>query len=94
MATRIAASSFALCVALLLTACGKTGQAPADKAVGAQVLPGSISDAMLNLDQSRSHPLLQPPPRAVNPVAISASDAPTDAAPDEAAKPEPAAPGN
>ena len=77
---------------LLLTGCGKGTEQPSAKAAGAQVLPGTVSDAMLNLDQSRSRPLLQPPPRP----GVTASDAPADepgtadappAAADDTAKP-------
>jgi hypothetical protein len=73
-------SLFALCaICLLLAGCGKAAQPPAGKAAGAQVLPGTISDAMLNLDQSRAQPLLQPPPRPVAAASEAASDAPSDA---------------
>ncbi len=76
---------------LALGACTKAANQPADKAAGAQVLPGSISDSMLDLDRSRAQPLLQPPPRADKAVAASASDQASDAAPDQPARPEPAA---
>lgn len=73
---------------LLLSACGKSSAPPAGKAAGADVLPGTISDAMINVDQSQSRPLLQPPPRAHGP-AIEVSDAPDapSEAPAEPAKP-------
>jgi len=47
-------------VVLALGGCDKSAPVPAGKAAGAQVLPGSISDGMVDLDQSQSHPLLNP----------------------------------
>lgn len=72
----------------MLGGCGKSAAPPAGKAAGADVLPGTISDAMINVDQSQSRPLLQPPPRAHGP-AVEASDAADDTpeAPAEPAKP-------
>ncbi|WP_428332851.1 hypothetical protein [Novosphingobium sp.] len=47
-------------VLLALGGCDKSATAPKGLAAGAQVLPGTTSDAMINLDQSQSHPLLNP----------------------------------
>lgn len=83
------------CVALALSGCGKAANQPASKAAGAQVLPGTISDSMLNLDQSRAQPLLQPAPTiqsaAKGTPTADASEIPADSAP---VPPEPAAPAN
>lgn len=83
-----------LVLVLLLGACGKGADQPATKAAGAKVLPGSISDAMLNLDQSHAQPLLQPPLPAQEPAAdhtgrsaAAAVDATEPAAPAAAVKP-------
>lgn len=43
-----------------LSGCNKSAPAPAGMSAGAQVLPGTISDAMVDLDRSQSHPLLNP----------------------------------
>jgi hypothetical protein len=71
------------CLALLQAGCGKGADQPAGKAAGAEVLPGTISDAMINVDQSQSQPLLQPAP----PSKTTAADAPDDAASDATAAP-------
>jgi len=86
MSTRTVLVLCATC--LLLAACSKGAQQPAGKAAGAQVLPGTVSDAMLNLDQSRAQPLLQPPPRTV----ATADDSPSDAPSEAPAAAEPAQP--
>jgi hypothetical protein len=88
MPLRSARTLPALCLALLLAGCSKGAEPPAGKAAGAQVLPGSISDAMLDLDQSRARPLLQPPP----PTVVTANDAASDAPSDVAAEPAAAVP--
>ena len=66
-----------LCV-MPLGGCGKAPAPPAGKAAGAQVLPGTISDSMLNLDQSQAQPLLQPAPRAHSAGPEAATDAADD----------------
>jgi hypothetical protein len=87
MPVRSARILLASCLAL--AGCGKAAEQPAGKAAGAQVLPGTISDAMLNLDQSRARPLLQPVPRTVVSASDAASDEPVDTAPQsDAAKPD------
>ena len=88
--------AFALCATLLMLAgCNKGTEQPAAKAASAQVLPATVSDAMLNLDRSHAQPLLQPPPRAVVTDSDSPSDAPSDAAaPAEAAPAAQSAPAN
>ncbi len=74
-----------VCVALLtLGGCSKPAPPPAGQAAGAQVLPGTISDAMLNLDRSQAGPLLQPVQHVhLAPVADASDDA-SDAASDPA----------
>lgn len=81
---------------LVLSGCGKGAPPSAGKTAGAQVLPGTISDAMINLDQSQSQPLLQPVQRtrttASEIMGDNASDASGDpAAPDAAQSASPAA---
>ena len=76
------------CLALALGACDKTPDHSAAKAAGGKVLPGTISDAMLNLDQSRARPLLQPPPREQGPAAEATGDSSADAG--SAVEPPPA----
>ena len=79
---------FLACTALvLLGACGKGAEPPAGKAAGAQVLPGTISDSMLNVDRTQSQPLLAPPPPPKGLAVDTASD---DAA--DTAAPAPALP--
>ncbi len=81
-------------LALALAACSKATDQTAAKAAGAPVLPGTISDAMLNLDQSRSQPLLQPAPTAKDVTSVTATDEPSDAAVDAPSKPDAIAPAN
>ena len=84
------------CAALLLAlgACGKGADQTAGKAAGAQVLPGTISDAMLNLDQSHSQPLLQPVQHTKDAAPDAATDDASDAAADTPVKPDAPAPAN
>jgi hypothetical protein len=86
----------AICLApvLMLSGCGKGGDQPVGKPAGAQVLPGTISDAMLNLDQSQSQPLLQPAPQTRATAPAVPSDDASDAAVDVPVKPDAAAPTN
>jgi hypothetical protein len=78
---------------LMLSACGTGAAPPAGKAAGAKVLPGTISDAMIDLDQSQSHPLLNPDQRihktAGEIMGDDASDASDDPAAADDAKPVP-----
>jgi len=85
----------AICLALL-AGCNKPAEQPAGKAAGAEVLPGTISDAMLNVDQSRSQPLLQPPPATKAAAVDAPSEAASDAEADAPANPDaaPAPPTN
>ena len=79
----------AICALLALSGCGKGAQPPAGKAAGAQVLPGTISDSMLDLDRSQAQPLLQPAqrsrPSAADIMGEDADGAASDAAPDKVA---------
>ena len=70
----------ALTCALRLAGCDKPAPPAPGKAAGADVLPGTISDSMLDLDQSRARPLLQPVPRNPTAATDTASDAPSEAA--------------
>jgi hypothetical protein len=86
---------FLICTALVLLAgCEKAAQPPAGKAAGAQVLPGTISDSMLDVDRSQSQPLLAPPPRTRDDAGVTATDDASDAAVDAPAKPDAAVPAN
>ncbi len=87
--------SLALVALLLsLSACGQ--DKPKESAASGEILPGSISDAMLPEDRLTSQPPLAPvAARPGKPgAAAEASDAPPGDVPavDPAAKPEPAAP--
>lgn len=47
-------------LAFALTACGSEKADPNAKAAGGEILPGTISDAMINLDTSTATPPLAP----------------------------------
>lgn len=53
-----------LAVALALPACQAEKKPASQRAAGGEVLPGSVSDAMLPLDTLRSQPPLAPRPTA------------------------------
>ena len=55
---RMGATSSALL--LLLSACGSEKADPNARAAGGEVLPGTISDAMIDLDRSTATPPLAP----------------------------------
>jgi hypothetical protein len=80
------------CLILLLTmalAACKGSERPASNATaGGEILPGSVSDAMLPLDQVRSQPPLAP-----RETGAAARQANTDAAIDADAGPGPPPPG-
>jgi hypothetical protein len=85
----------ALLLALALSACSKPAPPPAGKAAGGEVQPGTISDAMLNLDQSQAQAPLQPvQDRHATAADImgDASGAASDAAAPEAPQPDAAKP--
>jgi len=75
----------AICALLALSGCGKGAQPPAGKAAGAQVLPGTISDSMLDLDRSQAQALLQPTQRSRTTAAQIMGDDASGAASDAAA---------
>jgi hypothetical protein len=82
--------------ALALTGCNKAAPPPAGKAAG-EVMPGTISDAMLDLDRSQAQAPLQPVQThrttAADILGDDASGAASDAAPDTTApKPDAAKP--
>lgn len=84
-----------LSLALALAGCGdKAAQQAPGKAAGGEVLPGTISDAMINVDQSR----VQAPVEPSRVTAKTADDfmgaEPSDSAAADDAAPAPAAPGN
>jgi hypothetical protein len=56
----IAQLALALLAGLALTGCQDKKQAPAQGTAGGEVLPGSVSDAMLPIDTVRSQPPLAP----------------------------------
>jgi len=81
-----------LLAALPLAACKKSGTTDSGNASG-QILPGSISDAMLPEDRVTSQPPLDPGAvRAARSAATGgAQEEATDGAPAASAAPEPAA---
>lgn len=62
MMRRTSTSAFALCVALgmIVAGCDKTAQSTTGDAVTGEVMPGSISDAMIDLDTSTATPPMAP----------------------------------
>lgn len=70
-----------LILVLLLAGCDKAPAPPVTRAAGADVLPGTISDAMLNTDRSQAQPMLQPYVGKKAPGADASDDA-SDAAGD------------
>jgi hypothetical protein len=79
----------ALLLALALSACSKPAPPPAGKAAGGEVQPGTISDAMLDLDKSQAQAPLQPvQDRKVTAADIMGDNA-SGAASDAAAEPQP-----
>ena len=69
--------AFALCVTLGLFAagCDKTAQSTSTDAVTGEVMPGSISDAMIDLDTSTATPPMAPvKPTEKAPVKSSSGD--------------------
>lgn len=76
---------------LLLSACNKAPAPTATKAAGADILPASVSDAMLNTDRSQAQPMLQPYVGHKNTKADAsddASDTAADTPADAPAKPD------
>jgi hypothetical protein len=87
---RPSTSALVICIALglLATGCGKKTEEATGDAVTGEVLPGSISDAMIDLDTSTAAPPLAP----VKPAdKTTVQGSPSDAAPDVVADTEPAA---
>lgn len=75
-----------------LAGCGSQAPAPAAPATGGEVLPGTVSDAMLDTSRSRAEPPLLPvrPTDAAPGNVAAASEAADDLAPE----PAPAAAGD
>lgn len=72
----------ALCLTapfLLLAACQGEEKAPAAGTAGGEILPASVSDAMLPLDTVRSQPPLAPRPAAAGADKADAGDKAEDA---------------
>ncbi|PKB14735.1 hypothetical protein B0I00_2333 [Novosphingobium kunmingense] len=95
------AAAASLAVVLALSGCGKSEREAGGKAEG-EVLPGSVSDAMLPYDQVKSQPPLAPATgtartKGQDPSASSRDDSPAAAAseaapsPSASASPTPAA---
>ena len=92
-------SNLALIAALLLlAACDGSGPASQDNEGGGaegELLEGSISDAMIPVDQVRSQaPLATPEAQEGGTTSTDDADDETDESPDESADPELADPGN
>ncbi len=81
----------ALAPVLLLGGCGKSSTPQAGSTASGEILPGSVSDAMLDTDRSQAQAPLAPAARtaAAKADASTAADA-SDAASDAAASTEPA----
>lgn len=90
MINRTPTLAFALCatLGLLVAGCGQKAENAAGDAVTGEVLPGSISDAMIDLDTSTATPPMAP----VKPTEkVTAKSSASEAAPDVAQAVEPAA---
>lgn len=85
----VAPVALALALPLALAACNKAPETGATAAAGGEVLPGSVSDAMIDLDGATGTAPLQPAPRVKPSERAVASDA---APASEAAAPAAAAP--
>ncbi len=77
MKTLLSLSAVALLLALGGCQKGSEPEKGAAKAAGGEVLPGSVSDAMIDLDGATGTPPLQPAPKAK-----ASSSAPQDTASD------------
>lgn len=73
---------------VLLSGCGGNGGNDGKAAASGEVMPGSVSDAMLPLDTVRSQPPLAPPSGSTDRHAAAASDSP-EAAASQATEPRP-----
>lgn len=87
---------FALAAVLLLSGCGKSSAPQASSTASGEILPGSVSDAMLDTDQSQAQAPLAPAahstaPKADASSATDASDAASDATANTDATPAEAA---
>lgn len=70
---------------LLLGACGKSSAPQAGSTASGEILPGSVSDAMLDTDRSQAQPPLAPAapsaaPKGDSSASADASETATDAA--------------
>ncbi|MDT0506532.1 hypothetical protein [Novosphingobium sp. MMS21-SN21R] len=85
--------ALALCLPLLATvaACGKKADDAKTAATGSEVLPGSINDAMIDLDTSTASPPMAPV-KAEAKAKASANPGDVAAENDEPAKPADAPP--
>jgi hypothetical protein len=83
---------------VLLAACGKSSDGSDRRSASGEVLPGTVSDAMLPVDKLKSQPpLLAPSERKTTPEGVddetsSVDDVPSEssATPDDEATPAPA----
>lgn len=74
----------ALAPLLLLSACGKSSAPQAGSTASGEILPGSVSDAMLDTDRSQAQAPLAPAARAAARVDSGASADAIDVASDTA----------
>jgi len=79
---------------LALTGCGLGDDSSGKDAAAGQVLPGTISDAMVPLDTVRSQPPLAPPPGQAKPAGDASDAADAEGDPADAAAGDAAAGGN
>ncbi|WP_372731222.1 hypothetical protein [Novosphingobium sp.] len=86
---RTSTSAFALCVALgmILAGCEKATDSATGDAVTGEVMPGSISDAMIDLDTSTATPPMAPV-KPVEKTAVQASSADAGPEGEQAAEPD------
>jgi len=84
-------AGYAVMIALALSGCGakKPPKAEDQRTASGQILPGSISDAMIAYDALTSQAPIAPRAAPMAAVADSAEEAPQEAAP-AAAEPSPA----
>ena len=90
---RIPALALCLGAGLLVAGCDKQAVDTSGEAVTGEVLPGSISDAMIDLDTSTATPPMAPvkPTEKVGPKSSASEAAPDAAKPAEPAEKAPAA---
>jgi nucleoid-associated protein YgaU len=80
-------AALVLAAVLALAGCKAEQKSQTQGTAGGEVLPGTVSDAMLPIDSVRSQPPLAPRPTAAGKAAGTADAAASEAAPAEAVGP-------